>query len=147
MCDWDPPIWTFLFCIFSIFNWNQNGNLLLKQFYWMLKDSIEINFFVVWKIYRIIKELKDRKKPQVWKPIATVNKSRSPDLLFANRTLLKNFHNFPSIRSKFFLLIFNRYVILKRLEFIDLLTICVNISIVDKKKLHYKMKSNKRWKL
>ena len=53
------------------------------------------------KIYRIIKELKDRKKPQLGKPITTVNKSRSPDLLFANRTLLKNFYNFPRIINVF----------------------------------------------
>ena len=86
---------------------NHHGNkLTLIPFYRMLK---EINSFVLLKINRIIKELKDRKKPQVWKPITTVNKSRSFDLLFANRTLLKNFDNFPPI-IKVFLVTFNRYV-------------------------------------
>ena len=100
-CDVWSPNMNFSLLHFQHIIWNHNGNWPLKQFSWMLKDSIEINCFVVWKIYRIIKELKDRKKPQVWKPIATVNKSRYPDLLFANRTLLKNFLNFPSIIKVF----------------------------------------------
>ena len=93
----------FIFSTSCIKNLSGNKLTYMIQFYRMC--SIEINCFVE-KYIELLKSWKiEKKKPQVWKPIASVNKSRSPDLLFANRTLLKNFYNLPPIINFFLLLL------------------------------------------